>query len=50
MQLGDEQIKEFKAIYEKEFGVKLNDKDALEKATKVINFVRLIYKPIKKEN
>lgn len=46
MQLTDKEITEFQRIYEKEFGVKISKKDALEQGTKLINLVKAVYQPI----
>jgi hypothetical protein len=46
MQLTDKEIAEFQRIYEKEFGVKISKKDALEQGTKLINLVKVVYQPI----
>lgn len=45
-----EQLKEFKAIYKKEFGEDISDKEALESATQLVNLMRIVYKPITKED
>jgi hypothetical protein len=47
--ISEEALKEFKAIYKKEFGVDLSDKDALESATKLLNLMKAVYKPMTKE-
>jgi hypothetical protein len=39
-------IEEFKQIYLEEYGEKLSEKDAIEKAIKLINLFKVIYKPI----
>jgi len=41
-----EAIEEFKKIYKKEFGEELSDQDATERATKLLNLMEVIYKPI----
>ena len=41
-----EAIKEFKEIYRKEFGEELSDQDALEKASKLLRLMEIIYKPM----
>jgi len=41
-----EAIEEFKEIYKKEFGEELSDQDATERATKLLNLMEAIYKPI----
>jgi hypothetical protein len=48
--ISSEQLKEFKKIYKKEFGEDISDEDALESATKLIEMVKLIYRPIKKSD
>lgn len=45
-----EQLKEFKAIYKKEFGKDISDKDALDSATSLVDMMRLVYKPITKKD
>lgn len=50
MRLTEEDLKEFKRIYKKEFGEDISDKDALEKATRLIRLVKAVYKPIKKSD
>lgn len=42
------QIEKFIQIYEKEYGIKLSHSDALTLAEKIVELVRLTYKPIKK--
>lgn len=42
-------LKEFKEIYKKEFNVALSDQDALEKATRLLNLIKAVYKPRTKE-
>ncbi len=46
--LGKKQLDEFKALYKEEFGNELSDEDALESATRLINLVKAVYKPITK--
>ena len=46
MPLSKESIEEFKKIYKKEFGKKISDQDALEKGTKLLRLVELVYKPM----
>lgn len=47
--ISKEQLEEFKSIYRKEFGKDISDQDALESATKLLNLLRLVYKPMTKE-
>ncbi len=42
------QIENFIKIYEKEHGIKLSHSDALILAEKIVELIRLTYKPIKK--
>lgn len=42
-------LEKFKRIYEAEFGIKLADNEALEKATKFLNLTRVIMRPIPTE-
>lgn len=47
--ISKERLDEFKRIYKKEFGEEISDQEALEKATKLLRMVELIYKPITKK-
>jgi len=47
--ISEERLEEFKRIYKKEFGEDLSDQDALEKATKLLRLVEIIYKPMTQE-
>ena len=49
MSLSKESIKEFKKIYKKRFGKDLSDQVALEKATKLLNLVKAVYRPMTKK-
>jgi hypothetical protein len=48
MKLSKEAIDEFKQIYKEKFGKDIGDAEALESATKLINLMRIIYKPMTK--
>lgn len=48
--ISKERLEEFKRIYKKKFGKELSNQEALEKATKLLRMVELVYKPITKEN
>jgi hypothetical protein len=48
--ISEKALKEFKEIYKKEFDIELSDKDALEKATKLLNLMRAVYGPISKDD
>jgi len=45
MKLSKERLEEFKDIYYKHYGEKLNDEDAYEKASKLVGLLEKIYKP-----
>ena len=38
----EESLKEFKKLYLKNYGIKLDDKEALQKALRILNLVRII--------
>lgn len=42
-------LEEFKRLYKKRFNEDLSDQVALEKATKLLNLMRAVYKPMTKE-
>jgi len=46
MKLPKEAINEFRQIFENRYGIKISDKEASEKANKLFNTIRLIYRPI----
>ena len=47
--ISKEQLKEFKEIYKKRFSNDLSDQIALEKATKLFNLMKAIYRPMTQE-
>ena len=47
--ISEEILKEFKKIYKKRFGEYLSDQVALEKATKLLNLMKAVYRPMTKE-
>ena len=47
--ISKESLEEFKKIYRKRFGKDISDQDALESATKLLNLLRVVYKPMTKE-
>ncbi|MCK9393221.1 MAG: hypothetical protein WCX30_01665 [Candidatus Paceibacterota bacterium] len=47
--ISEKALKDFKAIYKKQFDIELSDQDALESATKLLKLVEIIYKPMTKE-
>lgn len=48
MQLSEKQVKEFRSIYQKKFGIDLTKEAAYEEGVKVLQLFKAIYKPIKK--
>ena len=48
--ISKEHLDKFKKIYKEQFGIELSEQDALEKATKCLRLVELVYKPITKED
>jgi hypothetical protein len=46
MQLSKKAIDDFKKIYFEEFKVELSDEEANVKGLELLNFIKLIYKPI----
>ena len=49
MKLSRKAIDGFKKIYQREFKVELSDEEANEKGLELLEFFRLIYKPIPKD-
>lgn len=41
-----EALEEYKKIYKKQTGEDLSDQEALESATKLLNLIQLVYKPV----
>lgn len=46
--LADIDIQEFKRLYKNKYGIELSDDEAYEQGIKIIELVKSIYKPIKK--
>lgn len=44
------QVEKFQQIYKKEFGLELSYDEALESAVKLVEMIRQIYKPIRKDD
>jgi uncharacterized protein YbgA (DUF1722 family) len=42
--LGEKDLDKFKKIYKEHFDVELSNQDALDKATRVLRFVEIVYK------
>lgn len=50
MSLTREQVEKFQKIYKERFGEEISYDEALESGTKLVNLMRIIYKPITKED
>ena len=48
--LNRSQVEKFQEIYRREYGKEISYEEALENAIKLVEMVRQIYKPIKKED
>jgi hypothetical protein len=46
--ISKEALEKYKAIYRRQFKKDISDQEALEQATKLLNLMRLIYKPMTK--
>ena len=46
----DEQLKSFSALYEREFGEKIDRAEAIRQATALVSLVKQVYRPISKKN
>jgi hypothetical protein len=46
MQFTPEQVKSFKDLYRNKFGIDLSEEEALEQLTKLVNLVKITYRPI----
>ncbi len=49
MQISDESLKEFMALYQHEFRKDVSREDALEMATRLLNLYQLIMRPLPRE-
>lgn len=47
--ISDEHIQKFKRLYKNRFGKELSDAEAREKASALVRFLKIIYKPMTKE-
>jgi hypothetical protein len=50
MRLTDKHISDFQKLYLEEYGVTLSEDEALERSVKLIELIRIVYKPISKED
>lgn len=46
--ISKEELEKFKIIYKKEFDIDLSDQAALDKATELLRLIKVIYKPMSK--
>ncbi len=46
MKPDEKTLKQFKTIYAEEFGEKLSDQEALERFSRLVNVLRVIYFPV----
>lgn len=49
MKINDKELERFQTIYGEQFGEKLSKQEAFEKAQKLLQLVKLVYKPIPKK-
>lgn len=49
MMISNERVQEFKKLYKNRFGVELSDAKAREKSSALVRFLKIIYKPMTKE-
>ena len=47
--ISNERVQEFKILYKNRFGKELSDGEAREKASALVRFLKIIYKPMTKE-
>lgn len=50
MKIDDKALNEFQKLYEEQFGERLSKDDAFQKAHKLLQLVKLVYKPIPKKS
>ena len=46
MQLSDKDLASFQALYKKQFGKDISKAEALEQGTKLLQLMKLVYKPM----
>ncbi len=46
MEISQVQLKAFRSLYQKHFGIELSKAETLEKALALLNLMRLVYRPI----
>jgi hypothetical protein len=49
MQLTDEDILKFQALYKSEFGMEISKEDAYEKGIKLLRLMSIVYQPMTEE-
>lgn len=50
MHISDEKIEEYRKIYKEQFGEEISKEEAREQGINLVNLMKLIYKPITKED
>lgn len=48
--ISNERVQEFKILYKNRFGKELSDGEAREKASALVHFLKIIYKPMTKRS
>ena len=48
--LTDEQITKFQQLYQRHFGKEINREDALDKGTRLVRLIQLIYQPVPRDD
>jgi hypothetical protein len=49
MEISVEQLEKFRGIYNTKFGIELTPQQALEKALSLLDLMKIVYRPITKE-
>lgn len=50
MKISKEKLDEFKQIYHRQFGEEISDEEAFEMGLELLNFLRVIYRPLPKDH
>lgn len=48
--ISEKDLDKFKKIYKEHFDIELSNQEALDKATKVLRLVEIVYKPMTKDD
>lgn len=49
MEISSEQVESFRSLYAKKFNIELTPREALEKALSLLGLMKIVYRPITKE-